>query len=72
MNDEEILNRIREGIASLDEAVALLPLNGDRGVMKLRFRFQDASDRLVEAREELQVRITVQDNARKAIERMSQ
>jgi hypothetical protein len=69
MDDKEILNRIREAIAAMDGLD--LPLNTTEQ-RKVYRRIQDASDRLVEAREELSVRITVQDNARKAIERMSQ
>ena len=70
MTDQEILNRIREAIAALDEALLYIP-HVDRIDHKRYTRIQDASDRLVEAREEIQVRITVQDNARKAIEGMS-
>jgi hypothetical protein len=70
MNDEEILNRMREAIACLEEATFAIPIE-DRQQSKLRNRIQDAYCRLVEAREEMSVRITVQDNARKAIERMS-
>jgi hypothetical protein len=69
MDDREILNRIREAIAAMDGVNLALNTMEQRKIYR---RIQDASDSLVEVREELQVRITVQANARKAIERMSQ
>jgi quinolinate synthase len=71
MTDTEIMNRIREAIAALDEALLYIP-HVDKIDHKRYIRIQDAATALIEAREELQIRITVQDNARKAIERMSQ
>ena len=66
MNDQEILNRIREAIACLDDAANYISI--ESGIArKLHLRIQDAADGLIQAREEIQVRITVQDNARKAI-----
>jgi hypothetical protein len=62
MDDKEILERVREAIACLDEAQLDLPLN-TRDQRKLHTRIQDAGDRLVEVREEIQVRLQAAENA---------
>jgi hypothetical protein len=69
MDDQEILNRIREAIAAMDGVHLALNTMEQRKVYR---RVQDAADRLVEVREELQTRMEIQANAKKAIERMSQ
>jgi len=61
MDEKEMLERVREAIACLDEAQLDLPLN-TRDQRKLHTRIQDAGDRLVEVREELQVRIAAREN----------
>ena len=75
MDDKEILERVREAIACLDEAQLDLPMimryrtNIDqrrwntRDQRKLHTRIQDAGDRLVEVREEIQVRLEAAENA---------
>jgi hypothetical protein len=70
MDDKEILERVREAIACLDEAQLDLPMN-TREQRKLHTRIQDAGDRLVEVREELQVRIGAQENLKRVLERKS-
>jgi phosphoglycerate-specific signal transduction histidine kinase len=61
MDDKEILERIREAIACLDEAAWATQMN-TREQRKLHTRIQDAGDRLVEVREEIQARIQVKEN----------
>jgi len=68
MDDKEILNRIREAIACLDEAQLDLPMN-TREQRKLHTRIQDAADGLVEVREEIQVRLQAEENLKKAVSR---
>ena len=68
MDDKEILERIREAIACLDEAQLDLPMN-TREQRKLHTRIQDAGDRLVEVREEIQARIQVKENLARVLER---
>jgi len=70
MPDTEILNRIREAIACLDEAANHLPID-NRFQRKLHTRIQDAGDRLVEVREEIQVRIAARENLARVLERKS-
>lgn len=61
MDDKEILERIREAIACLDEAAFATQMN-TREQRKLHTRIQDAGDRLVEVREEIQARILAKEN----------
>jgi hypothetical protein len=61
MDDKEILERIREAIACLDEAAWATQMN-TREQRKLHTRIQDAGDRLVEVREEIQARILAKEN----------
>jgi len=64
MDLEETLQRIREAIACLDEAAMALIDN-----RKLRDRIQDASDRLVEVREEIQAGIVAADKLKALLKR---
>lgn len=64
MDLEETLQRIREAIACLDEAAMALIDN-----RKLRDRIQDASDRLVEVREEIQAGIVAADKLKSLLKR---
>jgi hypothetical protein len=66
MTETEILNRVREAIACLDEAANRLPIQ-ERGDRLLHTRIQDAGDRLVEVREEIQVRIEAGENLKRAL-----
>jgi len=68
MDDKEILERVREAIACLDEAAWATQMN-TREQRKLHTRIQDAGDRLVEVREELQVRIAARENLARVLER---
>jgi hypothetical protein len=68
MDDKEILERVREAIACLDEAQLDLPMN-TREQRKLHTRIQDAADGLVEVREEIQVRLQAEENLKKAVSR---
>jgi hypothetical protein len=68
MTELEMLNRVREAIACLDEAANYISI--ESGVArKLHSRIQDAGDALVEVREELQVRIEVQERLKRSLER---
>jgi hypothetical protein len=70
MDDKEILERIREAIACLDEAANYISI--ESGIArKLHTRLQDAGDRLVEVREEIQVRIEAKENLARVLERKS-
>jgi hypothetical protein len=66
MNETEILNRVREAIACLDEAAHICPMN-TRDQRKLHMRFQDAGDRLVEVREELSARLQANEELRRSL-----
>lgn len=68
MDDKEILERVREAIACLDEAAWATQMN-TREQRKLHTRIQDAGDRLIEVREELQVRIAARENLARVLER---
>jgi hypothetical protein len=68
MNEQEILNRVREAIACLDEAANHLPID-NRFQRKLHTRIQDAGDRLVEVREELQIEVEAAEKLRRVLER---
>jgi hypothetical protein len=68
VDDKEILERVREAIACLDEAAWATQMN-TREQRKLHTRIQDAGDRLIEVREELQVRIAARENLARVLER---
>ena len=70
MDDKEILERVREAIACLDEAAWATQMN-TREQRKLHTRIQDAGDRLVEVREELQVRIQAKEDLLRVLDRKS-
>jgi len=68
MTELEMLNRVREAIACLDAAANYIPIES-QGARKLHSRIQDAGDALVEVREEIQVRIEVQERLKRSLER---
>ena len=68
MEQTELLNRVREAIACLDEAANYISI--ESGIArKLHSRIQDAADRLVEVREELQQEVEAAEALRRVLER---
>jgi hypothetical protein len=62
------LNKVREAIACLEEAASYI--SRDFCIArKLHTRIQDAGDRLVEVREEIQMRLEAEENFKKAVSR---
>jgi len=68
MEQTELLNRVREAIACLDWAADCISIESVT-TRKLHSRIQDAADRLVEVREELQQEVEAAEALRRVLDR---
>ena len=67
MDKREMLNRVREAIACLEEAANYISI--ESGIArKLHTRIQDAGDRLIEMRLELQLEVDAEKRLKQALE----